>query len=184
MISILILIGKTASGKTLIKEELVKRGFVGITTYTSRPIRKGEKQGITYHYISEDEFKQKIQDRFFVEWKSYDTAEGIWYYGTALEDLEKAVDNSVIILTPDGFREVKDRLGDGVFSLYIYANNSTIKKRLKSRGDNKEEAERRFEKDNIDFKGVENEVDKIVYNNDGYEIDDVVKKILDIVEVG
>lgn len=181
MINILILIGRTASGKTLIKDKLVEKGFVGITTYTSRPMRKGETQDITYHYVSEEEFKQKIRDGFFAEWKSYDTAEGIRYYGTALEDLEKADDKSVIILTPEGFRDVKDRLGDGVSSIYIYANNSTIKKRLKSRGDNKEEAERRFEKDTIDFKGVENEVDKIVYNNDGYDIDDVVKKILKIV---
>ena len=136
---------------------------------------------VRYHYVSEEEFKQKIRDGFFAEWKSYDTAEGIWYYGTALEDLEKADDKSVIILTPEGFRDVKNRLGDGVYSIYIYANNSTIKKRLKARGDNKEEAERRFEKDCVDFKGIESEVDKIVYNNDGYNIDDVIRKILEIV---
>lgn len=184
MIGILILVGKTASGKTTIKDKLIKKGFVGITTYTSRPMRKGEKQDITYHYISKEEFLQKVEDNFFVEWDSYNTKEGTWYYGTALEDLENAEDNSVIILTPRGFKAVKDKLGDRVSSLYIYANNFTIKKRLKSRGDNKEEAERRFEKDTVDFKGVENEVDKIVYNNDGYDIDDVVQKILNIVEVG
>ena len=64
------------------------------------------------------------------------------------------------------------------FTIYIYANNPTIKKRLISRGDNKEEAERRLLQDNEDFKGVENEVDKIIFNNETDSIDEVVNKIL------
>lgn len=67
-------------------------------------------------------------------------------------------------------------------TIYIYANNSTIKKRLKKRGDDEKEAQRRIDEDNIDFKGVENMVDKIVYNNNGTYIDDVVNKILKYVE--
>lgn len=178
----IVLIGKTASGKTLIREELIRRGYSGIITYTSRPVRKGEKQDVTYHFISEKEFRQKIDDRFFAEYKTYDTVFGKWYYGAALEDLEKADDKSVIILTPDEYRDVIDKLSKKPISIYIYANNSTIKKRLKKRGDDEKEAQRRFDKDNIDFKGVENLVDKIVYNNNGTNIDDVVDKILKYVE--
>ena len=47
-----------------------------------------------------------------------------------------------------------------------------------ARGDNKNEAERRLEHDNADFKGVENEIDKIFYNNKGTKIEDVVNNIL------
>ena len=68
-------------------------------------------------------------------------------------------------------------------SIYIYANNATIKKRLIKRGDDPKEAQRRLEHDNEDFKGIENEVDKIVYNNDGANMNDVVKKIIEYVEV-
>ena len=178
----IVLIGKTASGKTLIREELIRRGYSGIITYTNRPIRKGEKQNVTYHFISEEEFKQKIDDNFFAEYKTYDTVFGKWYYGSALEDLENAPEKSVIILTPDGYRDVVDRLSKKPTSIYIYANNSTIKKRFKKRGDDEKEAQRRFDEDNIDFKGVENMVDKIVYNNNGTNIDDVVDKILKYVE--
>lgn len=178
----IVLIGKTASGKTLIREELIRRGYSGIITYTSRPVRKGEKQDVTYHFISEEEFKQKIDNNFFAEYNTYDTVFGKWYYGSALEDLENADDKSVIILTPDGYRDVVDKLSKKPISIYIYANNSTIKKRLKKRGDNKDEAQRRIEHDNEDFKDVENMVDKIVYNNDGTNINDVVDKILKYVE--
>ena len=182
MISILILIGKTSSGKTLIKEKLIEKGFTGITTFTSRPKRKGEKQDITYHFISEEEFKRKIEEGFFAEHKTYNTEFGKWYYGTALEDLEKADDKSVIILTPDGYRDIVEKLSNRPTAIYIYANNATIKKRLLKRGDDKNEAQRRLEHDNEDFKGIENEVDRIVYNNDDSDIDDVVNKILKFVE--
>ena len=184
MIYILILIGKTASGKDKTVSELVsKHGFKKVITYTTRLMRKGEKQDIAYHYISEEEFKQKIEDGFFAEWKSYDTEFGIWYYGSALEDLEKADDKSVIILTPSGYRDVKRKLPNkNITAIYIYANNETIKKRLIKRGDNKEEAERRILHDNEDFKGFEKEANRIVYNNYDDNIDIVVNKILQVVK--
>lgn len=176
----IIIIGKTASGKDMIVNKLISLyGLKKVITYTTRSQRKGEKQDITYHFISEKEFKQKINEGFFAEWKTYITEFGIWYYGTALEDLEKADEKSIIILTPDGFRDVKEKLGNDITSIYIYANNSTIKKRLMMRGDDNNEAQRRLEHDNEDFKGIENEVDRIVYNNDGTNINEVVQKILE-----
>ena len=178
MIGILILIGKTSSGKTLIKEKLIENGFIGITTYTSRPMRKGEKQNVTYHFTSPQEFQKMIEQGLFAEYKTYNTEFGVWYYGTALVDLENADDKSAIILTPDGYRDVVNKLSKKPISIYLYANNSTIKKRLKKRGDDQKEAERRVLHDNEDFKGIENEVDRIVYNNENDTIDDVVEKIL------
>lgn len=178
----LVIVGKTSSGKDKTVNKLIsKHGFNKLVTYTTRPMRKNEEKDVTYHFISEEEFLQKIDNGFFAEWKSYDTEFGTWYYGTALEDLENAEDNTVVILTPDGFRDVKDKLNNKVTSIYIYANNKTIKKRLVERGDNPKEAERRFEQDMIDFKGLENEVDRIVYNNDGTDIGEVIDKILKFV---
>lgn len=156
-------------------------GFKKVITYTTRSQRKSEKQDVTYHYISEEEFKQKIDEGFFAEWKSYNTKFGTWYYGSALEDLEKADDNSVIILTPQGYRDIKDKLKKTPIVIYIYANNATIKARLMKRKDDEKEADRRLEQDNEDFKGIENKVDKIVYNNYDSDIGDVVNKILEYV---
>ena len=179
----IIIIGKTASGKDTIVNKLISLyGLKKVITYTTRSQRKGEKQDVTYHFISEEDFKQKINEGFFAEWKSYITVDGVWYYGTALEDLKNGEYNSVIILTPDGYRDVVNKLSKKPIAIYIYANNTTIKKRLLKRGDDKNEAQRRLEHDNEDFKGIENEVDKIVYNNDGTDIDEVIKKILDFME--
>lgn len=173
------IIGKTCSGKDKTVNELImNHGFKRLTTFTTRPMRNGEMQDITYHFISNEDFHEKVNDNFFAEWKSYDTEFGTWYYGTSLEDLEKADDNTIIILTPDGYRDIIKKLTNKPKSVYIYANNSTIKERLVARGDNKDEAQRRLEHDNADFKGIENEVDKIFYNNNGTKIEDVVNNIL------
>ena len=84
MIAILILVGKTASGKDTILNQLVKKhGYKKIVTYTSRPMRKGEKQDVTYHFISSQEFQKMIGQGLFAEYKTYNTEFGVWYYGTA-----------------------------------------------------------------------------------------------------
>ena len=132
-------------------------GYRQIITYATRPKRKGEKQDITYHFISDEEFKQKIDEGFFAEYKSYNTEFGTWYYGTALEDLKNADDKSVIILTPAGYRDVRSELhNENITCIYLYANSSTIKKRLEKRGDNPNEVVRRINSDTEDFKGFEN----------------------------
>jgi len=178
-----ILVGKTASGKDTILNNLVTRhGYKKIITYTTRPMRNGEKQDVTYHFISEEDFRQKIDGDFFAEWKPYNTEFGVWYYGTAIDDLKNAEDNSVIILTPDGYRDVISKLPNKPTSVYVYANNSTIKKRLVERGDDPKEADRRLIHDNNDFKGIETEIEKIVYNNEGNDINTVVDKILEIIK--
>ena len=155
-----------------------EHGFHRVITYTTRPMRNGEVNGETYHFVNIDDFMQKMKSGFFAEWKAYTTTEGVWYYGTAMEDLEKADDRTVVILTPDGYRDIKDKVYGKVISIYLYANNATIKKRLMARGDDPKEAERRVLHDNEDFKGIENEVDRIVYNNESDTIDGVIQKIL------
>ena len=183
MINIIVLAGKSASGKNFVAKKLEEHGYETIVTYTTRPKRKGEQQNITYHFISDEEFKQKIEEGFFAKYQSYNTEFGVWYYGTSFEDLKNANDKSVIILEPQSYRDIKDELSDkNITCIYLYANNSTIKKRLEKRGDNPNEVIRRMESDNEDFKGFENEVDRIVYNNDGDSIDDIVSKILKYLE--
>lgn len=173
------IIGKTSSGKTTIVKKLTSlHSYKQIITYTTRGMRKGEKQDIDYHFISDEYFKYLIEHNFFAEWKSYETVQGTWYYGTALKDLEKADDKTLIILTPDGYRDIIKKLKNKPKCIYIYANNETIKNRLIGRGDDEKEAHRRLKHDNEDFKDFEYETDKIFYNNDGTDLDEVVERIL------
>lgn len=102
----IIIFGKTASGKSRIVNELVKRGYKKIVTTTTRPARKGEVDGIDYNFITDDEFKELINTRYFAEWKKYDTVDGTWYYGSPLDEISRSDNKSIVILTPDGYRAV------------------------------------------------------------------------------
>ena len=83
------IMGKTCSGKTRIVEELCKKyGYHKLVTYTTRPMRKAERDGVDYHFISAKEFMDKINMRFFAEYKQYDTNDGIWLYGVAKSDID------------------------------------------------------------------------------------------------
>lgn len=172
----IIIFGKTASGKSRIVNELVKRGYKKIVTTTTRPARKGEVDGIDYNFITDDEFKELINTRYFAEWKKYDTVDGTWYYGSPLDEISRSDNKSIVILTPDGYRDIKDELDEHI-SIYIYANNKTIRSRLSKRGDKKEEADRRIKQDNKDFKDAEFLADRIFYNNEDKDIGDLVDEI-------
>ena len=172
----IIIFGKTASGKSRIVDELVKQGYKKIVTTTTRPTRKGEIDGVDYNFISEEEYEQLINTRYFAEWKKYDTAEGVWYYGSPLDEISRSDNKSIVILTPDGYRDIKDELDDHI-AIYIYANNKTIRSRLSNRGDKKEEADRRIKQDNKDFKDAEFLADRIFYNNEDKNIGDLVDEI-------
>ncbi len=177
--SLIVLCGKTASGKTLIRSMLKTKGYEPIVTYTTRPKRSGEIDGKSYHFISDEEFDRMIDDGEFAEYKSYNVANGdTWRYGSTKESLNKRRD-AVIILTPDGYRDIKDKLPVDHKCIYLYSNRSTIKTRLKFRGDSPDEIERRMKADNIDFKDFqyENGV-KVVYNNLGDDITNVLDKIM------
>ncbi len=181
-----IIMGKTCSGKNAVVSELVKRGWSQIITYTSRPKRRGEKNGREYWYVSEDDFTSKIKSGYFAEWKSYDVNGKTWYYGSPTEEIiEASLDdkNNVIILTPQGVVDVLAILKRYVVDyqiniIYLYANHNTILKRLKSRRDKNDSIERRMKADDDDFANAVSLADKIVYNNESDSITNVADKII------
>ena len=177
----LVLAGRTCSGKNTIADELKFRGYMQCVTYTSRPPRKGEVDGITYHFVSDDEFLKLREEGFFAEYVGYDTVNGKWWYGTAKKDFEDCDDKKFIILNPAGIKKVKE-MGLPVKVVYIYANNRTITQRLKNRKDNPDEAQRRMKADAEDFRGFEEIADKIFYNNLDADIKEVVDKIEKYIE--
>ena len=161
----------------LIRDKLISEfGFHENVTYTTRPMRKGEINGETYHFISDDEFNEKVKNGFFLEWQEYVTSDGIWKYGSSKESYENSGDKTIVILTPAGVKEVlKENYTAKI--IYVFSNIQTIKKRLALRGDNKEEADRRVTSDISDFYKAELLADKIIYNNWNSNIDEVVKNI-------
>ena len=69
--SILVVSGPSGSGKTSLAravcEELKEKAYFSITS-TTRPIRDGEKDGVDYFFLTEEEFIKDIEEGYFLEW--------------------------------------------------------------------------------------------------------------------
>lgn len=161
------LVGKTASGKDTIKQELLKMGYESVITTTTRPMRPGEVQDVSYHFIDKSQFRRLNIQGFFAETTSYDTVHGTWYYGTQKKDLEDN-DNKIIILNPDGIKKLSESIDlKKWYIVYLNCSDEVIRERLDKRGDNKDEAVRRIAADKNDFEDIEKYANVIVTNN-GY----------------
>lgn len=84
----IILAAPSGAGKSSFVEKICREDdrLVDTVTYTTRAIRKGESEGHPYHFISEQDFKTKIQQNFFVEWAVVHNH----LYGTPYYQLEEA----------------------------------------------------------------------------------------------
>lgn len=162
----IIIVGKSGSGKDSVVKKLTNfYDYKKIVTWTTRPMRPKEIQDVTYHFTDEETFEEKIEEGFFAEWKKYESIEGTWYYGTALLDLTTFNEDKIIILTPDGYQDIKDIIGKDTLTVYLKSKNRILKSRLKKRGDNPKEIKRRLRHNKKDFKGIEKEVDVVIENN-------------------
>ena len=74
------LMGKSASGKDTIYEELRVRfpELRPLVSYTTRPIRTGEKNGREYYFDGEDRLLQMREKGQIIEERVYDTVYGPW----------------------------------------------------------------------------------------------------------
>src|SRR5688500_5869113 len=79
----------SGTGKTTLVERLVQvlPNLRMSRSYTSRPARPGERNGLDYNFLSRDAFEQRIQDHDFLEWADVFGN----YYGTAASDVERLV---------------------------------------------------------------------------------------------
>lgn len=163
----IILLGKTNAGKSMVQDILCKEyGFKRIVACTTRPIRTGEVDGVSYHFLSNDEFYTKIAKKKFAEYRSYNSVHGIWFYGSLKSSYRTK--NGVIVLNPYGFRETRKTLTNfknKPFSVYLDINDDTIRRRADLRGDDSAEIKRRIESDRTDFAGIESEVDLCIDAN-------------------
>ena len=60
---LVILSGVSGAGKDTVKKELMNKmeDVITLPSYTSREPRDGEQEGVEYHFISKDEFKDRIE---------------------------------------------------------------------------------------------------------------------------
>jgi len=143
--------GPSGVGKTCIVNEALKRlrdedyDMARVVTYTSRPKRPKEVDGIDYNFISREDFEQKIRDDFFLEFSKHINH----FYGSP-----KIIDGNlnlgksfILTVNIEGVRNAKKTYYDSVSIWIDPPDANVLRNRLLGRNDcGKEEIERRLEK--------------------------------------
>jgi len=134
---LIIITAPSGAGKTSITRYLMKtfpRLAFSISAATRSP-RGTEKNGVDYHFMNTDEFKNKIQHEEFVEWEM--VYEGK-YYGTLKSELQRIWDDHkipVLDIDVKGAIHVQQQYPNSSLSLFIQTPSvEELKKRLESRG--------------------------------------------------
>ncbi|MBP6024820.1 guanylate kinase [Ferruginibacter sp.] len=134
---LLIITAPSGAGKTSITKHLMQHfpQLAFSVSAATRQRRGMEKDGVDYHFISTEDFKQKIQHNEFIEWEM--VYEGK-YYGTLKTELEKIWgQHKIPVLDIDikGAIHVQQQFPETSLSLFIEPPSvDELKKRLQSRG--------------------------------------------------
>ncbi len=140
---ILIITAPSGAGKTSITKYLMEKFPVLAFSVSAatRQARGIEKDGVDYHFMTEEVFRFKVQHNEFVEWEMvYDGK----YYGTLKSELQKIWDAGkipVLDIDVKGAIHVQQQFNEGTLSLFIEPPSvDELKKRLLSRGTETEES--------------------------------------------
>lgn len=155
------LLGKSSSGKdTLFKMVLENKelGLKTIVPYTTRPIRLGEKDGVEYHFSTEEQVKELEKEKKIIELRSYQTVHGIWKYFTVNDNqIDFAKNNYLIIGTLESYVKIREYFGhENLIPIYIEVDDGIRLQRALDRERSQDtpkytEMCRRFLADSEDF---------------------------------
>lgn len=102
-------------------------------SYTTRPPRNGEQNGVDYHFIAKDEFERGIARGRWAEWAEvYGN-----YYGTSADFIDRGLaDHRDILLDIDiqGTRRILKSYPDGITIFIMPPSLETLQDRLEARG--------------------------------------------------
>lgn len=134
---IIIITAPSGSGKTTIVKQLLQRSpdlAFSISACTRNP-RPGEVHGKDYYFLTEKDFKQKIEEGAFVEWEMVYTGK---YYGTLKSEVDRIwKDDKAPLVDIDvlGALNIKSQFTDKAIALFIKAPSiEELRARLTARG--------------------------------------------------
>lgn len=140
---IILITAPSGSGKTSIVNHLMKKfpELAFSVSATTREPRKNEINGHHYYFINENEFREKIHNKEFLEWEM--VYEGK-YYGTLKSDIERIwKENKVPVLDIDvqGAIHVQQQYPVNTIAIFIQTpSTEELKRRLKLRGSETDES--------------------------------------------
>lgn len=182
--------GKSASGKDTIFKKILdtSKELNTIVSYTTRPIRDGEIEGVEYHFVDENYYQQMKRDGKVVESRTYKTVMGPWTYFT-LDDnqIDLSIKNYLVIGTLESYISMAMYYGENaVVPIYVELDDGirlerALKREREQAVPRYEEMCRRFLADAEDFSEDHLRNVKIErrFVNDNSDV--VVREIMDFI---
>jgi guanylate kinase len=190
--------GKSGSGKDtmlrmLTNTQIGGNSFLPVVSYTTRPKRENETDGIDYHFISKDEFMSRTENATkdnigsIFEFRKYNTLMNnkpdVWFYGSPVVDIDGTNTHYAAVVDIEGVKSHINFYGKNNCCVIMMAVNDDIRKqRAIERGSFDEtEWNRRLKDDAVKFsdENTKNVVDYFVNNND--DEDSAYNKVYDII---
>lgn len=129
------LCGPGGAGKDTILDKIHKKGLAKpVVSYTTRPKRRGEIEGKSYHFISREEFEAKIARGEFVESVQFNGN----YYGLPSHDFDHAFDMGIdcmVVVESEGLKQLQKLYPGQIEAVYVFTNSEELRNRMHERGD-------------------------------------------------
>ena len=136
---IILLQGASSSGKTTLGNFLKTLGLKELVSHTTRKPRKGEIDGVTYYYITKEEFDKidKLEQTYYAG----------NYYCLSRQEVERHNEDLVYcIVDSNGVQQIRDTYDEeNVAVIYLDVSDKQMRERMKLRGDSEEDIEKRID---------------------------------------
>ena len=136
---LIVMSGCSGVGKSTVLSRVMERrdDLLFSVSATTRQPREGEVDGVSYFFVTQEQFQEMIAQDAFVE---YDGHMANWY-GTPKAQLEEKLARGVVLLDiePNGAFRVRQNRPDAVLIFIAPPSMEELEHRLRSRGDTSEE---------------------------------------------
>ena len=177
---LIVISGPSGVGKGTVRKALFEReghNLVYSISMTTRSIRKGETDGVEYHFVSKEKFKQEIAKGNLLEYAEFCDN----YYGTPLDKVNEQLNAGqevVLEIEVQGAMQVKQKMPEAVYVFIAPPSMSALEERLINRGtESKEIINKRLEKARKEVK-MAKEYGYIVVND---TVDNAADRIMAII---
>ena len=177
---LIVISAPSGTGKTTLVKKLLEKesNMIASVSFTTRPMRENEIEGVDYSFVDESKFKQMAQMDEFLE---HATVFGN-YYGTQRKivsnHLQKGL-NVILEIDWQGAQQIKKNMPDCVMIFLIPPSKDVLLSRLKNRGtDSDEEIKNRFNQAVLDL-NESTEFDHVLVND---QIDEAVDNIAQCIQ--
>lgn len=153
-IKVIALCGKAGSGKDTLLRQVHSDNYHKIVSCTTRPPREGEIDGVNYHFLTIQEFTNKLLNGDMLEATEFRN----WHYGTLLSTLDTDKIN-IGVFNPEGIRcLIEDNIVETIV-VYVQCSDKIRMLRQLNREQSPDvhEIVRRFGTDEADFFNFEKE---------------------------